>query len=120
MSEGDIWLHKAVHEVTLAIRLSPFIVGSPVLDATLGPVGRADTMMREFCTKELRSVPGGTFGVEAYIANATMDLVIMATWALMIEQIPEAEPLPVSEVSYRVCATLINCYTSSKDIYIRA
>jgi hypothetical protein len=120
MSEGDIWLHKAVHEVTLAIRLSPFIVGSPVLDATLGPVGRADTMMREFCTKELRSVPGGTFGVEAYIANATMDLVIMATWALMIEQIPEAEPLPVSKVRHRINATLTNCYISLKDIYIRA
>lgn len=24
-----------------------------------------------------------------------MDLMLMATWALLIEQIPEAEPLPV-------------------------
>ena len=96
MSEGDIWLHKATHEVTLAIRLSSFITGTPGLDASLGPVARADSMMREFCTKELRNVQGGAFGVEAYIANATMDLVIMATWALMIEQFPVAEPLPVS------------------------
>lgn len=95
MSEGDVWLHKAVHEVSLSIRLSPYIMGT-VLDSSLGPVHRADSMVRDFCTKELRNVQGGTFGVEAYIANAVMDLVIMATWSLIIEQIPEAEPLPVS------------------------
>ncbi|KAJ9120125.1 hypothetical protein QFC22_003023 [Naganishia vaughanmartiniae] len=93
MSEGDVWLHKAVHEVSLAIRLSPYIIGTE-LDSSSGPVHRADSMVRDFCTKELRNVQGGTFGVEAYIANAVMDLVIMATWSLIIEQIPEAEPLP--------------------------
>lgn len=95
MSEGDIFLNKCIHEVSLAIRLSSYIVGTPALDVSAGPVHRADAMVREFCTKELRSVQGGTFGVEAYIANACMDLVIMGTWALIIEQIPEAEPLPV-------------------------
>ncbi|KAJ9103942.1 hypothetical protein QFC21_002405 [Naganishia friedmannii] len=93
MSEGDTWLHKAVHEVSLALRLSPYIMGT-TLDSSSGPVHRADSMVRDFCTKELRNVQGGTFGVEAYIANAVMDLVIMATWSLIIEQIPEAEPLP--------------------------
>lgn len=118
MSEGDIWLHKAVHEVTLAIRLSSFITGAPGLEASQGPVARADSMMREFCTKELRNVQGGAFGVEAYIANATMDLVIMATWALMIEQIPDAEPLPVCQTiswSMRYSEELYH-----EDIYVRA
>lgn len=95
MSEGDIFLNKCIHEVSLAIRLCAYVVGAPVLDVTAGPIHRADAMVREFCTKELRNVQGGTFGVEAYIANACMDLMLMATWALLIEQIPEAEPLPV-------------------------
>lgn len=118
MSEGDVWLHKAVHEVSLAIRLSPYIMGT-VLDSSAGPVHRADSMVRDFCTKELRSVQGGTFGVEAYIANAVMDLVIMATWSLIIEQIPEAEPLPVSSKRSHVNALLITKLPRSRHTALR-
>ena len=108
MSEGDIFLNKCIHEVSLAIRLSSYVVGTPVLDVSAGPVHRADALLRDFCTKELRNVQGGTFGVEAYIANACMDLVIMGTWALIIEQIPEAEPLPVS-ASWHMCWIPTKC-----------
>ena len=84
MSEGDSWLHKTVYEVSLLVR-----------DPHSSPVKAAEEMVRQFCTKELRGVQGGVSGVEEYIANAGLDLVIMAVWNVAASQMG-AENLPVS------------------------
>lgn len=84
MSEGDAWVLKAVYEISLLLR-----------DPQSAPVAAAEEMVRGFCTKELRGVSGGVGDVEEYIANAALDLIIMATWSLVAGQI-DVEPLPVS------------------------
>jgi hypothetical protein len=86
MSEGDAWLHKAVYDLSLLLREA---------SSTATPVVAAANMVRGFCTKELRGVPGGVGDVEEYIANAALDLVMMAAWSLAAGQI-DADPLPVS------------------------
>ncbi len=87
MSEGDSWVHKAVYDLSLLLR-----------DPEAKSVQAAEEMVRRFCTKELRGVRGGVGGVEEYIANAALDLVIMAVWSLACNVIA-AEPLPVSPCS---------------------
>lgn len=87
MSEGDSWIHKASYDVSLLLRDA---------SGSATPVAAAEKMVRGFCTKELRGVPGGVGDVEEYIANAGLDLVIMAAWGIAAGQI-EAEPLSVSE-----------------------
>lgn len=51
--------------------------------------------MRRFSTKELRGVAGGVGEVEEYVANAALDLIIMAIWSLAAGQL-DLEILPVS------------------------
>lgn len=87
MSEGDSFLHKATYDLTLLLRASPL--------RTSKPVAHAEEMVRRFCTKELRGVAGGIGEVEEYVANAALDLVIMAVWSLAAGQL-DLENLPVS------------------------
>lgn len=87
MSEGDSFLHKATYDLTLLLRASPL--------RTSKPVAHAEEMVRRFCTKELRGVAGGIGEVEEYVANAALDLVIMAVWGLAAGQL-DLENLPVS------------------------
>lgn len=87
MSEGDSFLHKAIYDLTLLLRSSPL--------RTSRPVAHAEEMVRRFCTKELRGVAGGIGEVEEYVANAALDLVIMAVWGLAAGQL-DLENLPVS------------------------
>lgn len=94
MSEGDTWVHKAVYEVSLLLR-----------DPSATPVKAAEAMVRSFCTKELRGAPGGIGDVEEYIANAALDLVIMAAWSLAINQI-SADALPVRTRQHRALPTV--------------
>ncbi|KAL1409785.1 hypothetical protein Q8F55_003782 [Vanrija albida] len=82
MSEGDSWLHRSVHDLALIIRAE---------DAK--PVAQAEALVRRFSTKELRSVPGGVGDVDEYVANATLDLVIMSVWSVAAGQIG-ADALP--------------------------
>lgn len=74
----------------------------------MGPVQKAQTMMQDFCTKELRNVEGGNVGVEQYIANAVMDLVLMAGWSLVVGHVG-GELLPVSD-SRAGLSLLTACY----------
>ncbi|KAK4688617.1 hypothetical protein P7C73_g1486, partial [Tremellales sp. Uapishka_1] len=76
MSEGDAWLHKAVYEISLIFR-----------DPASHPAQAAEDMVRAFCTKELRGVKGGVSGVEEYVANAALDLLIMGCWSLVASQL---------------------------------
>ena len=85
MSEGDSFLHKSAYEISLLLR-----------DPSASPVKEAEKLVRQFCTKELRGVPGGIHDVEEYVANAALDLVIMAAWSIAAQQM-DAEPLPVSD-----------------------
>ena len=82
MSEGDTWLHKAVYDLTLLLRAS---LGSTAPDRPR-PVREAETMVRRFCTKELRGVASGVADVEEYIANAALDLVLMGVWSIAAGQ----------------------------------
>lgn len=93
MSEGDAWLLKSVYDISLLLRDTSTISDSPKSD-TSKPVYQAEQMVRRFCTKELRGVPGGVGDVEEYIANAALDLVIMGVWSLVAGQVDE-KPLPV-------------------------
>ena len=95
MSEGDAWLLKSVYDISLLLRdtSSTSTSASPTSDASK-PVHQAEQMVRRFCTKELRGVPGGVGDVEEYIANAALDLVIMGVWSLVAGQVDE-KPLPV-------------------------
>lgn len=84
MSEGDSWVHRASHDVGLLMR-----------SERSEPAAEAEDRVRRFSTRELRGVPGGVNDVEEYIANAAVDLVILAAWGVAAGQIG-AEPLPVS------------------------
>lgn len=84
MSEGDSFIHKAIYDISLLIR-----------DPGSKPVQAAEELIRRFCTKELRGVEGGVMGVEDYIANAVVDLVIMSTWSIAATQLG-VDGLPVS------------------------
>jgi hypothetical protein len=83
MSEGDTWLYQSIHEVSLLIRSSD------------KRAHHAEEMVRKFCTKELRNVQGGVSGVEEYVYNAALDLVMMGVWSLAASQIG-VDLLPVS------------------------
>lgn len=100
MSEGDSWVHRASHEVGLLMR-----------SERSTPAAEAEDRVRRFSTRELRGVPGGVNEVEEYIANAAVDLVILAAWGVAAGQIG-AEPLPVSflqRVLHRVCTAERTC-----------
>nr|ODN90075.1 hypothetical protein L203_01995 [Cryptococcus depauperatus CBS 7841] len=84
MSEGDSFLHKATYDLSLQLR-----------DPAGRPVFAAKEMVRRFCTRELRGVKGGVGEVEDYVANAALDLVIMAVWSLAAGQV-NLDPLPAS------------------------
>jgi hypothetical protein len=101
MSEGDTFLHKAIYDISLLIR-----------DPTASPVQGAEELIRRFCTKELRGVEGGVEGVEDYVANAVVDLVLMSTWSIAATQLG-VDNLPVCIPSSE-CDTL-----TGSDIHIR-
>lgn len=110
MSEGDSWLLKAVYEVSLLLRDA---------SGAARPVHEAEQMVRRFCTKELRGVPGGVGDVEEYVANAALDLVIMATWSLAAGQM-DVSTLPVGSQKriWRLAdkLTLVKTHTFARDL----
>ncbi|WVW81087.1 hypothetical protein I302_103078 [Kwoniella bestiolae CBS 10118] len=91
MSEGDSFLYKAIHEISLLLRSRS---GLSHEGDGVKPVKEAESIIRKFCTRELRGVKGGVGDVEEYIANATLDLVIMAGWSLAVPGIAEGALLP--------------------------
>ncbi|ORX41186.1 hypothetical protein BD324DRAFT_47823 [Kockovaella imperatae] len=82
MSEGDSFLFRTITDLSLLLR-----------DPSSTPVKAAEETVRSFCTKELRGVQGGVSGVEEYIANASLDLIIMSVWSLVAAQL-DVERLP--------------------------
>jgi len=86
MSEGDVFLNRTINDLVLLLR-----------DPESKPVAAAEKIIRRFCTKELRGVEGGVGDVEEYVANATLDLVIMGIWAFGAGQVG-LQRLPVSPI----------------------
>ncbi|KAF9055169.1 hypothetical protein BDZ89DRAFT_1055775 [Hymenopellis radicata] len=82
MSEGDKWILNVVANITIALR-----------SGTSGePVKAADSAVRKFATRELGRAEL-IASLEDYVANATIDLLMMAAWNLAIETIQD-KPLP--------------------------
>ena len=101
MSEGDTFLHKAIYDISLLIR-----------DPAASPVQGTEDLIRRFCTKELRGVEGGVEGVEDYVANAVVDLVLMSTWSIAATQLG-VDNLPVS------LSSLGSIQLTSLDVHVR-
>ncbi|KAF8517844.1 hypothetical protein JB92DRAFT_3142228 [Gautieria morchelliformis] len=82
MSEGDKWVWAQTSTVVLALRAG-----------TDGkPVQAAEQAVRKFATKELGKATA-IAALEDYVANATVDLLLLATWMSALNFI-DAEPIP--------------------------
>ncbi|KAG8926335.1 hypothetical protein FRC01_008986 [Tulasnella sp. 417] len=82
MSEGDRWLLNQIHQTSIEMRGE----GKPI-EAT-------EEAVRKFATRELGKAKGLIAAVDDYVANATGDLLMMATWSLASEKIGEGDPIP--------------------------
>ncbi|KAG7097055.1 hypothetical protein E1B28_004445 [Marasmius oreades] len=84
MSEGDKWVSDQTLNVSLALRAG-----------TSGePVRIAETSVRRYATKELGKAEL-IATLEDYVANATVDLLMMAAWSIALHSIT-GEPIPIS------------------------
>jgi len=82
MSEGDKWVWAQTSTVALALRAG-----------TEGkPVQAAEQAVRKFATKELGKA-ASIAALEDYVANATVDLLILAAWSSASNMIG-GEPIP--------------------------
>lgn len=83
MSEGDNWVRAQIHTVSIALR-----------SGSAGkPVSTAETAVRKFATREL-SKADAIAALEDYIANATVDLLLLSAWSMALDSIP-GEPIPL-------------------------
>lgn len=83
MSEGDKWVRAQIHTVSIALR-----------SGSAGkPVSTAEAAVRKFATREL-SRADAIAALEDYIANATVDLLLLSTWSMALDSIT-GEPIPV-------------------------
>jgi len=82
MSEGDKWVGAQITSVSHALRAGP--EGEPVK--------MAGSAVRSFATRELGKAKH-IAALEDYIANATSDLVMMATWSCVLDTV-DAERIP--------------------------
>ncbi|KAK0453581.1 hypothetical protein EV421DRAFT_1765080 [Armillaria borealis] len=82
MSEGDKWVWAQVSNVSLALRAG----------TTGEPVKAASSAVRKFATKELGKA-ALIASLEDYVANATVDLLMMAAWSSALDTI-SGEQIP--------------------------
>ncbi|KIM27520.1 hypothetical protein M408DRAFT_329967 [Serendipita vermifera MAFF 305830] len=83
MSEGDKWVWSQIMSVGLALRSIP---------GEGKPVETAELAVRAFATRELGKA-AAIATLEDYIANATADLLMMASWNLASQSVG-GEPIP--------------------------
>ncbi|KAJ8502434.1 hypothetical protein ONZ45_g11765 [Pleurotus djamor] len=82
MSEGEKWVRDQTANVSLALRAG-----------TAGkPVNTASSAVRRFATKELGRADL-IAALEDYVANATVDLLMLAAWSWVAETL-DVEPIP--------------------------
>ncbi|KAG6335325.1 hypothetical protein ID866_3757 [Astraeus odoratus] len=82
MSEGDKWVKAQIAAVSLALRSGN----------TAKPVSTAEAAVRKFATREL-SRADAIAALEDYVANATIDLLLLSAWSMALESVP-GEPIP--------------------------
>lgn len=83
MSEGEKWVQDQTIAIAIALR-----------SGTEGkPVANAEMCIRKFATRELGRA-NYISALEDYVANATADLVMMATWHCALDFLPDAESIP--------------------------
>ncbi|KAG5221831.1 mitochondrial protein [Salix suchowensis] len=93
MSEGERWVRDQAYNVSLALRAG-----------TAGkPVETASAAVRRFTTKELGKA-SLIAALEDYIANATVDLLVLGAWAWATETI-DAQLIPVCLHPFHLCVT---------------
>ncbi|TFK55752.1 hypothetical protein OE88DRAFT_1652206 [Heliocybe sulcata] len=83
MSEGDRWVYSQVSSVATALRAG----------TAEKPVSTAESAVRNFATRELGKAEA-IAALEDYVANATVDLLMMGAWSIVLDSI-EGEPIPV-------------------------
>ncbi|CUA73863.1 hypothetical protein RSOLAG22IIIB_01384 [Rhizoctonia solani] len=84
MSHGETWLRTAVSDV--ARELNQGSEGKPVHTAIMS--------IKNFFTRELAKADS-IVTVDAYVANAGCDLVMLGAWALVMQKLPNAKPIPL-------------------------
>ncbi|KAI3612582.1 hypothetical protein WG66_009907 [Moniliophthora roreri] len=85
MSQGDKWIHNRITDVSLALKAG-----------TEGkPVHLAENAVRKFATRELGKAEL-IASLEDYVANATVDLLMMAAWSSVLAAVDDGEPIPTS------------------------
>ncbi|EPQ59278.1 hypothetical protein GLOTRDRAFT_70571 [Gloeophyllum trabeum ATCC 11539] len=83
MSEGDRWIYSQVSSMATALRAG----------ISEKPVTTAEFAVRNFATRELGKADA-IAALEDYVANATVDLLMMGIWSIVLDQV-EGEPIPV-------------------------
>ncbi|CAE6521982.1 unnamed protein product [Rhizoctonia solani] len=84
MSHGETWLRTAVSDV--ARELNQGSEGKPAHTAIMS--------IKNFFTRELAKADS-IVTVDAYVANAGCDLLLLGAWALVMQKLPNAKPIPL-------------------------
>ncbi|KZT24459.1 hypothetical protein NEOLEDRAFT_1067160 [Neolentinus lepideus HHB14362 ss-1] len=88
MSEGDRWVHSQVSSVATALRAG----------TSEKPVSTAESAVRNFATRELGKADA-IAALEDYVANATVDLLMMGVWSIVLDSI-DGEMVPVGAICH--------------------
>ena len=83
MLEGTKFLHASTQTLSLALR-------APLVSK---PVETARRAMHKWVSRELKEKQVAS--VEEYLANATGDLVLLGLWSIVMDQVREAEEVPL-------------------------
>lgn len=105
MSEGDKWVWAQVHTISLAMNAG--VEGQPV--------ALAGSAVRSFATRRLGKADL-IASLEDYIANATVDLLMMSAWSIVLTYI-EGEQIPSYYFArdLRVYGAFQGCIESHKN-----
>jgi len=83
MLEGTKFLQSSTQTLSLALR-------APLASH---PVATAHGLMHKWVSRELKDKQVAS--VEEYLANATGDLVLLALWSIVQDQVREADEVPL-------------------------
>ncbi|GAA5820637.1 hypothetical protein JCM11251_003087 [Rhodosporidiobolus azoricus] len=84
MLEGTRFLQNSAQTLSLALR-SPPTVGKPV--------EAAQQMVEKWASRELKERQVAS--VSEYLANAAGDLVMLGIWGLVLDRLPQVDPIPL-------------------------
>lgn len=84
MSHGENWLRGAISDVSRELSLG----------SEGKPASTAIQSIKGFFTRELAKADS-IIAVDAYVANAGCDLLMLGAWALVMQKVPSAKPIPL-------------------------